>query len=90
MCGLLKVFGVEKGYYLPFFIDFDSQMDILKVYLEYLPKMFRYSVEIPGSVHMSQYDKVSKYYSDSDVDGGNCEGGVEVMATNEECNIKLL
>ena len=39
MCGLLKVFGVEKEYYLPFFIDFDSQMDILKVYLEYLPKM---------------------------------------------------
>ena len=87
MCGLLKLFGVEKEYYLPFFIDFDSQMDILKVYLEYLPKMFRYYVEIPVSGNMAQDEKVSKYCSHSDVDDGDYEADIEVMETNEERDI---
>ena len=54
----------------------------LKSLSRILAENVMYSVDIPGSVHMSQNDKVSKYYSDSDVDGGNCEGGVEVMVTN--------
>ena len=86
----VEIIWCRKRVLFDIFTDFDSQMDILKVYLEYLPKMFIYSVDITGSVHMSQDDKVSKYYSDSDVDGGNCEGDVEVMATNEERNIELL
>ena len=46
-------------------------MYLLKFYLEYSPKMFRYGVDIPRSGNMVQDEKSSKYYSDIDVDDGD-------------------